>query len=441
VLVTLLRDSVNEERASSLETRLVNEDALIKRALESPLLGWGGYSRNLIKTESGRILSIIDGWWIITLGTQGLVGLTAMATTFMLPQILFYRRVPAKLWFEPAVAPATALVVFVGLNMIDNLGNAMPSPVYMVAIGGLMGMATVVIPTRRRDAARLLVEAEALKQAGQPEAAEMAYIWSIESYATAPETAGDPAILGEVAYAHEALADILAATPGRIAEAEELLIQAIKIHQAVVTNDPKSPDGLERLATDFEHLGRLLGTLGRNAESEQAWRQALELWEKLATRYSAASDFRRRWAESLNDLAWALVTRPEVDPDTGRNAAGLAGKAIELEPSVTGFWNTLGAANYQAGDLEVALAALQRSVELTEGGTGFDHYLLAMTYSRLGNLEMASESLARADHLSQTHAPDHPTLARLRGQAAALIHASEGMHNHGVVCPENETGA
>jgi tetratricopeptide (TPR) repeat protein len=346
-----------------------------------------------------------------------------MTLTFMVSQVLFYRRFPGAVWARPEVAPAVALSLQIGLCMIDNLSNAMPNPLYAIAIGGMTGMTAIVLPSARRDAARRLAQADVLKEAGLIDAAEDAYTQAIGTYATAAsETGRDPEILSEAAYSYEALADLLAVSPGRVAEAEPYLRSAIEIRETLAGADPERTDAFERLAADLEHLGRLLSTLTRFDEAERAWRRAVELHEGLAARFPAAPEFAKNWAEGLNDLAWLVSSRPDVDVDTARTAAGLALKAIELDPSRAGFWNTLGAANYHARDYESAAAALLRSIDLSDGGTGCDYYLLAMTNVRLGNFGPALECFERGDDWMKINAPNHPTLTHLRDQAAALLH-------------------
>ena len=418
-----LTGAVLPDRKGSIQTRVESENLLVEKALQRPLLGWGGWGRNFAKNAGGRDTAITDGYWIIVLGTLGLVGLSAMTLTFMVPQALFYRRFPGAVWAQPEVAPAVALCLQIGLCMIDNLSNAMPNPLYAIAIGAMTGMTAIALPSARRDAATRLAQADALKDAGQIDAAEEAYAQAIGTYATAASDAGrDSEILSEAAYSCEALADLLAASPGRIAEAEPYLRSAIEIRETLAGAEPERTDSLERLAFVLEHLGRLHSTLGRFDEAERAWRRAVELHEGLATRFPATPKFTTNWAEGLNDLAWLLSTRPHVDVDTARTAAGLSLKAIELDPSRGGFWNTLGAANYHAGDYESAAAALLRSIDLNDGGTGCDYYLLAMTNVRLENFGAGLECFERGDDWMKVNAPNHPTLTHLRDQAAALLH-------------------
>ena len=409
------------ERKGSIETRINSENLLARKALERPILGWGGFSRSFVTDAVGRKLAITDGYWILVLGIQGLFGLSAMTAAFLVPQILFLRRIQGPLWSRPEVAGAVALCLQIGLYMIDCLSNAMPNPAYAIALGGLTGLTVGSLPSSRRDAAQRLAEAEALKEADQPEAAEAVFAEAIESYvAGGPAIGKNPKALEEVAYAYEALADLYASSLERPADAEMSLLRALEIHERLIAADPEQSEGYERLAVDLEHLGRLQGAQGRFAEAELTWGRALEFRQALATRFPGEARWTKLWAESLNDLAWMLACR--ADPESARTATDFAARAIELEPTRAGFLNTLGLASYHAGDYTTADAALRRSVELGDGGTGYDHYLLAMTSARQGNMNQALESFEHANAWTQSHAPDHPVLAQLRDQAAALLH-------------------
>jgi hypothetical protein len=83
--------ALQSERAGSLAFRFVNEDALLARARERIVFGWGEYGRNVVRDEDGKDTSVLDGHWIIRLGVNGVVG---FATTFgpLLIPVLWARR-------------------------------------------------------------------------------------------------------------------------------------------------------------------------------------------------------------------------------------------------------------------------------------------------------------------------------------------------------------
>ena len=131
---------VSAERAESLETRLKNEDLLAARALERPVFGWGGWGRSRVADESGTDLAITDGLWIIEFGQRGLFGLAAMLAVFLLPLVALARRLPVRVWTNAWGAPAAALATVVALYLLDCIANAMVTPIYALAAGGITGL-------------------------------------------------------------------------------------------------------------------------------------------------------------------------------------------------------------------------------------------------------------------------------------------------------------
>ena len=131
---------LGEDRAQSLETRFLNETALSKRALERPAFGWGGWNRARIQDETGRDISITDSLWIIVLGMNGLFGLTMLGLALLLPPVLLAWRIRPAAWKTPQCAGAAVLAVLIGLWIVDSTLNAMITPLYILAMGGLAGM-------------------------------------------------------------------------------------------------------------------------------------------------------------------------------------------------------------------------------------------------------------------------------------------------------------
>lgn len=128
---------INEERAQSLEFRFTNEDALTRRALERPYLGWGGWGRARIYDESGRDLSVTDSMWIIYLGNRGIIGLGSLTVAMTLAAILIcFRLKKAKLAPEDEIifiTTATVIAMYMGDNMVNNMPNAL-----VIALAGAL---------------------------------------------------------------------------------------------------------------------------------------------------------------------------------------------------------------------------------------------------------------------------------------------------------------
>jgi serine/threonine protein kinase/tetratricopeptide (TPR) repeat protein len=85
----------------------------------------------------------------------------------------------------------------------------------------------------------------------------------------------------------------------------------------------------------------------------------------------------------LNNFAWLLATCPQPKYRDPPRSVQLAKKATELAPTIGSFWNTLGVAQYRAGDWNAAVAALNKSRELGPGGDDRDYFYLATARQEL----------------------------------------------------------
>jgi serine/threonine protein kinase/Flp pilus assembly protein TadD len=125
-------------------------------------------------------------------------------------------------------------------------------------------------------------------------------------------------------------------------------------------------------------------------------------------------------SDSHNTLAWILVTCPYAplrDPVEGVKQAR---KAVELAPNDSLHWNTLGAAQFRAGNWKEAVAALEKSIQL-RGGSSYDWFFLAMARWQLGDKETARQDFARAVQWMDKNMPTGKELGRFRAEAAELL--------------------
>ena len=97
-----------------------------------------------------------------------------------------------------------------------------------------------------------------------------------------------------------------------------------------------------------------------------------------------------------NVIAWSCVLGPKALPDL-TPCVGLARRAVDAEPGVSAFHNTLGAALYRNGDFANAVQHLKKSIELHEnGGSAEDWLFLAMSHHRLKHADEARRWLEKA---------------------------------------------
>ena len=139
-------EAISPERAQSLGYRFNNEEQLLARAAEKPLFGWGGWGRSLIRhPETGEILSIPDGRWIIIFGTFGWLGYICEMGLLALPLLLMwiYVRRNRDADVSPYVAP---LCLILGITMMDMLLNATLTPLTWLTAGAVLGHAEKRMP-------------------------------------------------------------------------------------------------------------------------------------------------------------------------------------------------------------------------------------------------------------------------------------------------------
>ncbi|HEX8915188.1 MAG TPA: hypothetical protein VF796_22745, partial [Humisphaera sp.] len=174
VIVEKFSHFTNPERLRSLEVRLEAEDKLNRKSLQvdyvndeelepyvppvphSPWLGWGRWApsdmynrtpwrvyRMWEKEVDGMTKIVVqdaaptDGLWIITMGQYGILGISLLTLTILMPALVMWRRIPLRFWGHPAVAPVASMAILLMLHMSDNLLNGMINPIFMLALGGV----------------------------------------------------------------------------------------------------------------------------------------------------------------------------------------------------------------------------------------------------------------------------------------------------------------
>jgi len=143
MLVSSAQTTAGAARSDSLAYRIHNENILAAKALQRPVLGWGGWARNRVLDKYGRDISTTDGLWIIALGMYGIVGLSAWTLAMLAPAGWVLARYGVARWREPLVGGAVVLALVVVLYVIDCVPNGMVNPMFTMCVGALGSLAAI----------------------------------------------------------------------------------------------------------------------------------------------------------------------------------------------------------------------------------------------------------------------------------------------------------
>jgi hypothetical protein len=133
--------AVSKDRSDSLKVRFDQEDQLLERAWQRVWMGWGRFGRNRVfDAESGKDVSITDGYWIITVGVFGLIGFGAR---FGLLALAVFRAAGALKYARTTREKRhlAALALIVAINIVDLVPNSTISPWTWLLVGALVGRA------------------------------------------------------------------------------------------------------------------------------------------------------------------------------------------------------------------------------------------------------------------------------------------------------------
>lgn len=121
------------ERAESLAFRFSHESALMAHAQEKLLLGWGGWGRNRLHD------STVDGYWIIRLGTSGVLGYLMIAG-LLLSSIWRAGNIVRNSKDIQERRLLSSASILIALIMVDQIPNSSISVVMWFFCGAMTGV-------------------------------------------------------------------------------------------------------------------------------------------------------------------------------------------------------------------------------------------------------------------------------------------------------------
>jgi tetratricopeptide (TPR) repeat protein len=203
----------------------------------------------------------------------------------------------------------------------------------------------------------------------------------------------------------------------RLKQAEQVFTQTLNRLCQAPEQQSAAVSFCNDLFWEFKDHAKVWRAAGKANLADNATAQSIEFLGRLTKLKPAWS----APAELLNNLAWLLATSADARLRNPTEAVTLAKKAVEADPKQGKWWNTLGAAQYRAGDWLAAVEALTRSMELRRGGDSLDWFFLAMAYWQQGKKDDAREWYDKAALWMEKNRSKDEELSRFRAEAAALL--------------------
>jgi serine/threonine protein kinase/tetratricopeptide (TPR) repeat protein len=180
------------------------------------------------------------------------------------------------------------------------------------------------------------------------------------------------------------------------ARANDFYHSALGLLPPLAEKYPGSPEFRQMLANVHIALGKLAPTVGKSEAAADHFRAALDLLNRLGADLPDGSPGPGLPGTNENDLAWFLVNCPDPSFRDPKRAVELARKSVNRAPLQADCWNTLGGAYFRAGDAAQAVGALQRAIDLRQGGDAMDWLLMAASRWSLGQATAARDAQSRA---------------------------------------------
>jgi serine/threonine protein kinase/tetratricopeptide (TPR) repeat protein len=223
------------------------------------------------------------------------------------------------------------------------------------------------------------------------------------------------------------------ANQGHFSDAHRTLADAVQIHEGK-EGGQKLADERRKAAPHHSlpyfmiNLGRVYTTQGRYGEAERTFRDLVSICQGIAdlgppfVMMTSGGTISSQWTKHpYDELAWFLATCPDPKFRNPAEAVALATKAVETRPVVFGFYDTLGVAQYRAGNWKAAIESLDTSINRHGGGDSVDFLFLAMAHWQLDEKEEARRWYDKAIEWIKQNPTEDEELKRFHAEAAELL--------------------
>jgi len=162
-LVSNVANAVSTDRGESFHARVANEEQLLAKANEKPLLGWGAMGRNRIFDKwTGQDISVTDGAWIIQYGAFGWFGYLSLFGLLAVAQFRALRAMDKEV--TPANLVRGGLALILAVYIVDSIPNSGQISIIFLLAGSIAS-------TARARRTSLVRPATAIEKTSSPQVA------------------------------------------------------------------------------------------------------------------------------------------------------------------------------------------------------------------------------------------------------------------------------
>lgn len=203
---------------------------------------------------------------------------------------------------------------------------------------------------------------------------------------------------------------------GDLMNGVQALEESIKLLQTASDKQPKVGRIIDHIAWSWWTLGQIQLAAGKTEEAHKAFKEALDIRQKLIVSFKDQPQFR-------DTLAWQLATCPADDLRNLKRALELTRTTINSFASSTQFLFTRGAVLLLNDKALEASTELQKSVALRGADDGLTLCFLALSAAKQKLPDEAQKHLAAAKAFQQAQKPADEELAYWIKQAEAAVMA------------------
>lgn len=143
--VSRVASAVSTDRWYSFQMRVKNENALLAKADEKPILGWGGWGRYRIYDEwTGQDISVTDGGWIIYYGSFGWFGYLSLFGLLAIASFRALRQTDKQV--TEANVTRAGLSLMLAAFMLDLIPNSHNMSLILLMAGSIASTAKARVP-------------------------------------------------------------------------------------------------------------------------------------------------------------------------------------------------------------------------------------------------------------------------------------------------------